>query len=223
MWAFVLALRHPLRERPDPGHRRAIRRSSSTCTSLPFVAVLDAARLPAAGRLPPAPRPLARGRLLRGAHRQHPRRGLRRRRRRSTSRPTTPPTQREGARRLRGVAARLGAVPRPQRHVHLRVARGRSRAARAALARRHRPQAHPDRRRRRPRPAWSPTACSSIASSGYQVVGFVDDRAGGDHIGYRGLPLLGTLAEVGRDRAARARRSPLRRAAARGARRSCST
>jgi Undecaprenyl-phosphate glucose phosphotransferase len=32
---------------------------------------------------------------------------------------------------------------------------------------------------------------------GFQVVGFVDDRAGGDHIGYRGLPLLGTLAEAG--------------------------
>jgi Undecaprenyl-phosphate glucose phosphotransferase len=31
---------------------------------------------------------------------------------------------------------------------------------------------------------------------GYQVVGFVDDRAGGDHIGYRGLPLLGTLSEM---------------------------
>src|SRR5918994_6671102 len=31
---------------------------------------------------------------------------------------------------------------------------------------------------------------------GYQIVGFVDDRAGGDHIGYRGLPLLGTLNEV---------------------------
>jgi Undecaprenyl-phosphate glucose phosphotransferase len=31
---------------------------------------------------------------------------------------------------------------------------------------------------------------------GYQVVGFIDDRAGGDHLGYRGLPLLGTLAEV---------------------------
>ena len=31
---------------------------------------------------------------------------------------------------------------------------------------------------------------------GYQVVGFVDDRAAGDHIGYRGLPLLGTLGEV---------------------------
>ena len=32
---------------------------------------------------------------------------------------------------------------------------------------------------------------------GFQIIGFVDDRAGGDHIGYRGLPLLGTLAEVG--------------------------
>jgi Undecaprenyl-phosphate glucose phosphotransferase len=31
---------------------------------------------------------------------------------------------------------------------------------------------------------------------GFQVVGFLDDRAGGDHIGYRGLPLLGTLTEV---------------------------
>jgi Undecaprenyl-phosphate glucose phosphotransferase len=31
---------------------------------------------------------------------------------------------------------------------------------------------------------------------GYQVVGFIDDRAGGDHIGYRGLPLLGKLSEV---------------------------
>jgi Undecaprenyl-phosphate glucose phosphotransferase len=31
---------------------------------------------------------------------------------------------------------------------------------------------------------------------GYQIVGFVDDRAGGDHLGYRGLPLLGRLAET---------------------------
>ena len=31
---------------------------------------------------------------------------------------------------------------------------------------------------------------------GFKVVGFVDDRAAGDHIGYRGLPLLGTLAEA---------------------------
>jgi Undecaprenyl-phosphate glucose phosphotransferase len=32
---------------------------------------------------------------------------------------------------------------------------------------------------------------------GYLIVGFVDDRAVGDHIGYRGLPLLGTLSDVG--------------------------
>ncbi|HKY19973.1 MAG TPA: undecaprenyl-phosphate glucose phosphotransferase [Vicinamibacterales bacterium] len=31
---------------------------------------------------------------------------------------------------------------------------------------------------------------------GYQIIGFVDDRAGGDHLGYRGLPLLGTLADA---------------------------
>jgi Undecaprenyl-phosphate glucose phosphotransferase len=31
---------------------------------------------------------------------------------------------------------------------------------------------------------------------GYQVIGFIDDRAGGDHLGYRGLPLLGKIAEV---------------------------
>jgi Undecaprenyl-phosphate glucose phosphotransferase len=31
---------------------------------------------------------------------------------------------------------------------------------------------------------------------GFLVVGFVDDRAAGDHIGYRGVPLLGTLVEV---------------------------
>jgi Undecaprenyl-phosphate glucose phosphotransferase len=32
---------------------------------------------------------------------------------------------------------------------------------------------------------------------GYLIAGFVDDRAVGDHIGYRGLPLLGTLSDVG--------------------------
>jgi Undecaprenyl-phosphate glucose phosphotransferase len=31
---------------------------------------------------------------------------------------------------------------------------------------------------------------------GYQIVGFVDDRAAGDHLGYRGLPLLGTLDQA---------------------------
>ena len=31
---------------------------------------------------------------------------------------------------------------------------------------------------------------------GYQIIGFVDDRPGGDHLGYRGLPLLGALGEA---------------------------
>lgn len=31
---------------------------------------------------------------------------------------------------------------------------------------------------------------------GYRVVGFLDDRATGDHIGHRGLPLLGTLNDA---------------------------
>jgi Undecaprenyl-phosphate glucose phosphotransferase len=31
---------------------------------------------------------------------------------------------------------------------------------------------------------------------GYQIVGFVDDRAFGDHLGYRGLPLLGTIDDA---------------------------
>ena len=31
---------------------------------------------------------------------------------------------------------------------------------------------------------------------GFKVIGFLDDRAGGDHIGYRGLPLLGVLSDA---------------------------
>jgi Undecaprenyl-phosphate glucose phosphotransferase len=31
---------------------------------------------------------------------------------------------------------------------------------------------------------------------GYQIVGFVDVKAAGDHLGYRGLPLLGTIDEA---------------------------
>ncbi len=31
---------------------------------------------------------------------------------------------------------------------------------------------------------------------GFKVLGFLDDRAGGDHIGYRGLPLLGVLGDA---------------------------
>jgi Undecaprenyl-phosphate glucose phosphotransferase len=32
---------------------------------------------------------------------------------------------------------------------------------------------------------------------GLHIIGFLDDRAGGDHLGYRGLPLVGTLSEAG--------------------------
>ena len=32
---------------------------------------------------------------------------------------------------------------------------------------------------------------------GYRIVGFIDDSADGDRLGYRGLPLLGTLQEAG--------------------------
>ena len=31
---------------------------------------------------------------------------------------------------------------------------------------------------------------------GYQIIGFVDDRSPGDHLGYRGLPLLGTIEDA---------------------------
>ena len=31
---------------------------------------------------------------------------------------------------------------------------------------------------------------------GYQIVGFVDDKAAGDHLGYRGLPLLGVIEDA---------------------------
>ena len=34
------------------------------------------------------------------------------------------------------------------------------------------------------------------AELGYQVIGFLDDDAGGDRIGYRGLPLIGTLEDA---------------------------
>ena len=40
---------------------------------------------------------------------------------------------------------------------------------------------------------------------GYQIAGFVDDRATQDHLAYRGLPLLGTTTEIGDITAARTR------------------
>ena len=80
MLAFVLAYVAALRDRPDSRHRRASRRSSSTSTSCRSSRVHRAARLPAPGPLPAAPRPLARRRLLHRARRQHHRRRPRRRR-----------------------------------------------------------------------------------------------------------------------------------------------
>ena len=38
--------------------------------------------------------------------------------------------------------------------------------------------------------------CLQHRELGYQVIGFVDDRATEDHLGYRGLPLLGALDET---------------------------
>ena len=43
---------------------------------------------------------------------------------------------------------------------------------------------------------WWPIRIIEHRELGYQIVGFVDDRAGGDHLGYRGLPLLGALTEA---------------------------
>ena len=56
-------------------------------------------RLPPAGPLPAAPRPLARRRLLRGLRRQHPRRGPRRRRHAVRRRPYSVARTRAGGRR----------------------------------------------------------------------------------------------------------------------------
>ena len=44
--------------------------------------------------------------------------------------------------------------------------------------------------------AWSRTRCSSIASSGSSCSASSTIARSGDHIGYRGLPLLGTLDDV---------------------------
>ncbi len=58
---------------------------------------------------------------------------------------------------------------------------------------------------------------------GYQIVGFVDDRAGGDHLGYRGFPLLGTLDDAAEITARGIDRSPVRRASTRSSTCGCSS
>ncbi len=58
----------------------------------------------------------------------------------------------EGSRRVRGIAAGLGALPRPQHRIRLPVAQVHPRGARAPLDRRRRPAPDPDCGRGRPRP-----------------------------------------------------------------------
>ena len=100
----------------------------------------------------------------------------------------------------------------------VRVARARARGARAPLAGRHRPQARADCRAPAISDAWSPTRCSSTASSGSRSSASSTTAPSGDHIGYRGLPLLGTLAEADEIIRQENDRSRLRRASARRAR-----
>ncbi len=59
-----------------------------------------------------------------------------------------------------------------------------------------------------------PTRSSSTASWAIQIVGFVDDRAVGDHLGYRGLPAARHARGRGGDFDAGRHRPPVRRAAA---------
>ncbi len=119
--------------------------------SLPFIAVARAVRLLPPGPLPPAARPLAGGRLLRGVRRQHPRRRVR-----HVRHALLPDLLRE--RRGQACAAPcevsqvVWAIFLVLNVMLTFASRELMRAgARAPLARRHRPQARPDRRRRRTR------------------------------------------------------------------------
>ena len=103
----------------------------------------------------------------------------------------------EAGGRPRGVAARLGDVPRAERRAHVRVARAGAAGARAPLARRHRPEAGADCRRRRTRPPGGRPHPRAPRARATRSSGSSTTAPGGDHLGYRGLPLLGTLAEAG--------------------------
>ena len=65
-------LRPPVPHRPDSDHARASRRCGSTSTCCRSSRVVVPLGVPPPGSLPAAPRPFARGRLLRGLRRQHP-------------------------------------------------------------------------------------------------------------------------------------------------------
>ena len=104
----------------------------------------------------------------------------------------------QGPRRLRSVAARLGALPGPQRRLSHTA---RAKPMRELLERRWRAGIGLKRILIAGAGDLGRMVADRILQHrelGYQVVGFVDDRAGGDHLGYRGLPLLGTLARSAR-------------------------
>jgi hypothetical protein len=153
------------------------------------------ARVPDPGRLPPAPRPLARRRLLRGAHRQHPlgrlRRGLD---------PVRPGLLRLGRRaEHRGPTRCRSSCGRCSWCSAFAFTYGSREFVRELLERRWRAGIGLKRVLIAGAGDLGRLVADRILQHrelGYQVIGFIDDRAGGDHIGYRGLPLLGTLAEV---------------------------
>ena len=194
MWAFILAYGIRFESGLIPV-TRGYPPIEQYLNVLPFVARADAARLPAAGRLPAAPRPLARGRLLRRADRQHPRRRVRRGlhavRRRPTTRRRRP--RRAGAYEVSQLVWALFLV------LNVVFTYTSREAVRELLERRWRAGIGLKRILIAGAGDLGRMVADRILQHrelGYQVVGFVDDRAGGDHIGYRGLPLLGTLAEV---------------------------
>ncbi len=119
--------------------------------------------LPPAGPLPAAPRTLAHRRLLQRPRRQHLRRRARRGRH-ALLPGLLRPGRAEEPRRLRGVAAGLGPVPRLQHRARLPVAEVHPRGAGAPVDCGGRPAPRADCRHRRPRAAWSPTRFSSTAN-----------------------------------------------------------
>ena len=184
---------------------------------LPFIAVARAARLPAAGPLSAAARPIARRRFLRGLRRQHPRGRLRHRR--DAVRADLLRDRRRARRAARSRCRRPVWAIFLVLNVALTFAS--RELVREVLERRWRAGIG----LKRILIAGSGELGRLVADKilehrelGYQIVGFVDDRGG------RRSPRLSRAAAARHDRRsggdlrARGDRSPVRRAAARAAR-----